>query len=232
MPGIVGDPADDPAPLYYLSLAVAVAAFAAVFYLGRTPFGLTLQGIRDDPTRMRALGYNVALHRTLAFAAGGLIAGVAGVLFVWYNRRIDPGSASLAAVIDVLVVAVIGGLYRLQGAWVGALAFVLIDNYSREWTPDVGSILGPERFNTLIGLIFLIIILVSPGGLVGAWEQGRIGSDRGWGSTSRGGPGSRGRPGGTGGGGPERWRGGSTRCAMRVTPERGGRQCVVKAFGR
>jgi branched-chain amino acid transport system permease protein len=173
LPGIVGNPADDPAPLYYLSLAVAVAAFAAVFYLGRTPFGLTMKGVRDDPTRMRALGYNVALHRTLAFAAGGLIAGMAGVLFVWYNRRIDPGSISLAAVIDVLVVAVIGGLYRLQGAWVGALAFVLIDNYSREWTPDIGSILGPERFNTLIGLIFLIIILVSPGGLVGAWEQGR-----------------------------------------------------------
>jgi branched-chain amino acid transport system permease protein len=171
LPGIVGNPAEDRLPLYYLSLGVAVAAFAAVLYLRRTPFGLTLQGIRDDPTRMRALGYNVELHRMLAFAAGGLIAGMAGVLFVWYNRRIDPGSISLAAVIDVLVVAVIGGLYRLHGAWVGALAFVLIDNYSREWTPDIGSILGPDRFNTLIGLIFLIIILVSPGGLVGAWEQ-------------------------------------------------------------
>ena len=172
LPGIVGDPAVDAAPLYYISLGVAVAAFVAVRYLGRTPFGLTLQGIRDDPIRMRALGYNVELHRTLAFGAGALIAGVAGVLFVWYNRRIDPGSLDLASVIDVLVIAVIGGLYRLQGAWVGALAFVLIDNYSREWTPDIGSILGPERFNTLIGLIFLVIILVSPGGLVGAWEKG------------------------------------------------------------
>lgn len=169
LPGIVGNPAADPAPLYYLSLGVAVAAFAAVLYLARTPFGLTLQGIRDDPTRMRALGYNVVLHRTLAFAAAALIAGAGGILFVWYNRRVDPGSISLAAVIDVLVVAVIGGLYRLQGAWVGALAFVLIDNYSRQWTPEIGSILGPERFNTLIGLIFLIIVLVSPGGLVGAW---------------------------------------------------------------
>jgi branched-chain amino acid transport system permease protein len=173
LPGIVGNPAEDRVPLYYLSLAICVAAFAAVLYLRRTPFGLTLQGIRDDPTRMRALGYNVALHRTLAFAAGGLVAGMAGVLFVWYNRRIDPGSVNLAAVIDVLVVAVIGGLYRLHGAWVGALAFVLIDNYSREWTPDIGPILGPDRFNTLIGLIFLIIVLVSPGGLVGAWEQAR-----------------------------------------------------------
>jgi len=173
LPGVVGDRINDPEPLYYVSLAVAAAAFLAVRYLGRTPFGLTLQGIRDEPTRMRALGYNVVLHRTLAFAVGGLIAALAGILFIWYNRRIGPGSVDLGATIDVLIVAVIGGLYRLQGAWVGALAFVLLDNYSRDWTPDIGSVLGPDRFNTLLGLIFLIIVLVSPGGLVGAWEQGR-----------------------------------------------------------
>jgi branched-chain amino acid transport system permease protein len=173
VPAIVGTQTGDPASLYYISLAVAAIAFVAVLYLGRTPFGLTLQGIRDDPTRMRALGYNVELHRTLAFAAAGLIAAVAGILSVWYTRRIGPGSVDLATVIDVLVVAVIGGLYRLQGAWVGALVFVLLDNYSREWTPEVGSVLGPERFNTLLGLIFLTIVLVSPGGLVGAWEQAR-----------------------------------------------------------
>jgi branched-chain amino acid transport system permease protein len=173
VPGAVGSQTGDPASLYYISLAVAAIAFVAVLYLGRTPFGLTLQGIRDDPIRMRALGYNVALHRTLAFAVAGLIAAVAGILSVWYTRRIGPGSVDLATVIDVLVVAVIGGLYRLQGAWVGALVFVLIDNYSREWTPEIGSVLGPQRFNTLIGLIFLAIILLSPGGLVGAWERAR-----------------------------------------------------------
>lgn len=173
LPGLVGNPVVDRTPLYYTSLAVAVLAFVALLYLGKTPFGLSLQGVRDDPARMRALGYNVALHRMLAFGAAALVAALAGVLFVWYNRRIDPASIRLGFTIDVLVVAVIGGLYRLHGAWVGALAFVLIDNYSRRWTPDIGPVLGPDRFNTLIGLIFLIIILVSPGGLVGAWEQMR-----------------------------------------------------------
>jgi branched-chain amino acid transport system permease protein len=173
VPGIVGSRSTEPAPLYYISLGVAIVAFLAAIYVGRTPFGMALKGVRDDPTRMRALGYNVALHRTLAFAAAGLIAALAGILFVWYNRAIGPGSVDLGSVIDVLVVAVIGGLYRLQGAWVGALAFVLLDNYSRRWTPDIGSVLGPDRFNTLLGLIFLAIVLVSPGGLVGAWEQAR-----------------------------------------------------------
>jgi branched-chain amino acid transport system permease protein len=75
---------------------------------------------------------------------------------------------------------VIGGLYRLEGAWIGALAYALIDNYSREWVPDVGNILGPARFNTIIGLVFLIIVLLSPGGLVGIWEdvRDRIGGRR------------------------------------------------------
>ena len=153
-----------------------------------------MQGLRDEPDRMRALGFNVTLHRTLAFAAGALIAGIAGVLSVWYNRRISPGSISLGQTIDVLVIAVIGGLYRLEGAWVGAIFFALLDNYSREYTPDIGEFLGPERFNTLIGIIFLVIVLVSPGGLVGLWEKTkeRMGPSSG-GRRSRAGP-AAGRP--------------------------------------
>ena len=85
----------------------------------RTPFGLTLQGIRDDPVRMGSLGYNVPLHRTLAFAFGGFIAAIGGVLFVWWNGHIAPSTIGLGATIDVLVIAVIGGLYRLEGAWLG-----------------------------------------------------------------------------------------------------------------
>ena len=65
----------------------------------------------------------------------------------------------------MLVIAVIGGLYRLEGAWVGALFFVIINNYSQQI-----SFIGP-RFHTLIGAIFLVIVLVSPGGLVGLWER-------------------------------------------------------------
>jgi PAS domain S-box-containing protein len=77
------------------------------------------------------------------------------VLSVWYNSRITPGSINLEQTINILIIAVIGGLYRLEGAWVGALAYALIDNYSREWTPTVGDVLGPERFNTILGVVFL-----------------------------------------------------------------------------
>jgi branched-chain amino acid transport system permease protein len=164
-PGVIGNVDAHTNRLYYVTLVVALAVYALLRYLVRTPFGLTLQGIRDDPVRMASLGYNVPLHRTIAFAFAGFIAAIGGVIFVWWNGHIDPASIDLGATIDLLVIAVVGGLYRLEGAWVGALFFVIINNYSQRI-----SFIGP-RFHTLIGAIFLVIVLVSPGGLVGLWER-------------------------------------------------------------
>jgi branched-chain amino acid transport system permease protein len=180
LPGLVGSPEQDPEPRYYVTLVVAVLVFIGLSALSRTAFGLGLQGIRDEPARMRALGFDVTLHRTLAFGIGAVIAAIAGILSVWYNGRITPGSINLAQTIDILIIAVIGGLYRLEGAWLGALAYALIDNYSREWVPEVGNVLGPARFNTLIGVVFLVIVLLSPGGLIGIYEsvRDRIGRRR------------------------------------------------------
>jgi branched-chain amino acid transport system permease protein len=185
LPGILGNPESDPVPRYYVTLAVALVVFIALRGLSRTAFGLGLQGVRDEPARMRALGFDVTLHRTLAFALAAFVAGVAGVLSVWYNRRISPGSINLEWTINILIIAVIGGLYRLEGAWIGALTYALIDNYSRKWVPDVGNVLGSARFNTIIGLVFLIIVLLSPGGLVGIWEnvRERLGGRRRGGGT-------------------------------------------------
>jgi branched-chain amino acid transport system permease protein len=164
-PSAIGNVDSHTNRLYYIALVAALGVYALLRYLVRTPFGLTLQGVRDDPVRMASLGYNVPLHRTIAFAFAGFIAAIGGVIFVWWNGHIDPASIDLGATIDLLVIAVIGGLYRLEGAWVGALFFVIINNYSQR----IGFI-GP-RFHTLIGAIFLVIVLVSPGGLVGLWEH-------------------------------------------------------------
>ena len=164
-PHIVGSPDAHPNRLYYISLVTALVVYVVLRYVVRAPVGLTLQGLRDDPIRMSSLGYNVPLHRTVAFAFAALVAGVGGVLFAWWNAHIDPASIDLTATIDVLVIAVVGGLYRLEGAWVGALFFVIVNNYSQR----IGFI--GDRFHTLIGAIFLAIVLVSPGGLIGLWER-------------------------------------------------------------
>ncbi|MEA2292115.1 MAG: hypothetical protein QOF17_1135 [Solirubrobacteraceae bacterium] len=166
-PDLLGISLREPTTFYFLALAVAVAAYLAVRHVIGSPFGLTLQGVRDSAPRMAALGYNVTAHRVAAFAFAGLVAACGGVLAVWYNGQIAPGSIDLTRTIDVLVVAVIGGLYRLEGAWIGALAFTLLTNFANDYTP---------RFNTVIGLIFIAILLLSPGGIAGIWESvaGRV----------------------------------------------------------
>ena len=168
-PGFIGDPITDPTPLYYTCLGCSVGVYVLMRYVTRTPFGIALQGVRDDPPRMRSLGYNVPLHRTLAFTLGAFVASIAGILSVWFNTQISPGSINITQTIAVLIIAVIGGLSRLEGAWIGALAYVLIDYYSRQYTPTLGLWLNPGRFATIIGVVFLLIVLVSPDGLIGIW---------------------------------------------------------------
>ena len=123
-PGLIGNVDAHPNRLYYVALGASLVVFVLLRYIVRTPFGLALQGVRDDPVRMSSLGYNIVLHRTLAFGFAAFIASLGGVLFVWWNGHIDPASIDLSAMIDVLVIAVIGGLYRVEAAWLGAFVFV------------------------------------------------------------------------------------------------------------
>jgi len=148
-----------------------VAVYLLPRYVVRTPFGMALQGIRDEPSRMRSLGYNVPLHRTLAFTLGAFVAAIAGILSVWFNTQISPGSIRIDQTIAILIIAVIGGLSRLEGAWIGAFAYAVIDYYARQDTPTLGSWLGPGQFDTIIGLIFLLIVLLSPDGLIGIGQK-------------------------------------------------------------
>ncbi len=156
----------DPVPFYYLALTVAAGFLLTVFYASRSTFGLGLQAIRDNPRRMRALGYNVTLHRIAAYFLSGIIAGTAGVLMVWFNGRISPGSVGVDVVIDILVIAVVGGMRHPLGPFLGAIGFVLLENFAID-------LIDRERFNTVIGLAFLLVVLFSPDGLLGLWNRFR-----------------------------------------------------------
>ncbi len=154
----------DPMPYYYLCLGVSTIAYLAILYGQRSTFGLTIQAIRDNPRRMRAIGYDVALHKVVAWLIAGIIAGLAGVLLVWFNGRISPGTIGVSAAINILIIAVIGGLRHPIGPFIGSLVVILMQTFAID-------IVGAERFNTLIGLFFLIIVFVSPDGLLGLWGR-------------------------------------------------------------
>ncbi len=154
----------DPIPFYYLCLSSAAFFFCATTYGARSTFGLTLQAVRDNPRRMSALGYNVMAHRVYAFFLAGIIAGTAGVLLVLFNGRVSPGTIGVDIAIDILVIAVVGGLRHPIGPFLGALAFVLLENFAID-------LIDRERFNTVIGMAFLLVVFFSPDGLIGLWQK-------------------------------------------------------------
>jgi branched-chain amino acid transport system permease protein len=162
-PGFIGNIVEDRQRLYYIALVSAVFVYVLVRYVVRTPFGISFQGIRDEPTRMASLGYNVALHRTLAFGIGAFIAAIGGVLYAWWFGQLSPTTMGLDATIQLLVIAVIGGLRRIEGAWIGAIAFLAINNEITNRIPSSGLPVIGGTFNTVIGFIFLAIVIVSPG---------------------------------------------------------------------
>ncbi|MCC5954657.1 MAG: branched-chain amino acid ABC transporter permease [Natronohydrobacter sp.] len=165
-----------PVPFYYLTLACAVLSYLAVIYVSRSPFGLALQGVRDGPRRMAALGYNVTAHRIAAYTFASVIAAVGGILLVWQNSQISPGTVGIPAVIDILVIAVVGGLRRPIGPFVGALIYVLLRTFSPDLLTGFG--LSGERFKTLIGMGFLLIVFFSPDGVLGLWDRWRARQQR------------------------------------------------------
>lgn len=174
VPSPIGNPNVHPNRLYYVALVTAVVVYLLIRYVARTPFGLALQGIRDDPVRMTSLGYNVPLHRALAFGFASFLASLAGLLFVWWNNQIAPGSIDLLAVLVLLEMAVIGGLNRLEGAWLGAFVFQVIFVYAPRvdfhWN-FLNSHAAGARYQTAVGAVFLLIVLISPNGLFGIWEM-------------------------------------------------------------
>lgn len=161
----------DPKPFYFLSLAIASFGYFLVLYLSRAPFGLALQAIRENPRRMSALGFNVTAHRIAAHALAGFLASLGGVLLVWLNTQISPGSVSLIPVINILIIAILGGILHPIGPFIGALIFILMENFAM-------SLIGGDRFNTVIGLTFLLIVLSSPDGVIGLWEKLKVWSTK------------------------------------------------------
>ena len=165
-PVIAGLNLRDPIPFYYISLATAAIAYAATVYMGKSTFGLSLQGIRDNERRMRALGFNVTAHRILAYTIAALIASLGGILTVWLNGRISSGSVGIGTTIDILIIAFVGGLGHPIGAFAGAVLFILLENFAID-------LIARERLNLLIGAVFLSIVLFSPDGILGLWEKAK-----------------------------------------------------------
>ncbi|MEJ0079025.1 MAG: branched-chain amino acid ABC transporter permease [Alphaproteobacteria bacterium] len=147
---------------YWFTLIVFAIALFFIWRLTRSPFGAALQGVRDQPRRMRMLGHNVWLIQWLAFVLASFWGSVAGLLFVYYNLFISPHAISLQQSAEVLLMAILGGASTLTGPIVGAVVITLVKNVVSTYV---------DRWNTLLGAIFVIVIMFMPFGIVPGVRQ-------------------------------------------------------------
>jgi branched-chain amino acid transport system permease protein len=142
---------------YYATLIIFLLSLAAVAVFVRSPFGSALMGTRDQPRRMNALGYHVWAIRFFACLFSGLLTSVSAILFVYYTQFISPQTLALTSSAEVLLMVISGGAGTLLGPIVGAGLVVAVK------TVVSGFI---ERWNFLLGAIFVAIVILMPEGLV------------------------------------------------------------------
>ncbi len=146
-----------PAHFYWATLVVFLAALGSMAIVVASPFGASLRGTRDQPRRMAALGYHVWMIRFLAFLLSGFWSGVAGLLFLYYNQFVSPQGVALTASAEALLMVISGGSGTLLGPVVGAALVVVMKNVASGYI---------ERWNFVLGAIFVAIVVFMPEGLV------------------------------------------------------------------
>src|SRR6185295_7668905 len=134
-----------------LATVVAMVIFVA------SPFGAAVRGTRDQPRRMTALGYNVWLTRFAAFLFSGFWSGVAGLLYLYYNQFISPQAVALSASAEALLMVIAGGTATLLGPIAGAVLVIVMKYVASAYI---------ERWNFVLGAIFVLIVIFMPEGLV------------------------------------------------------------------
>ncbi len=154
----------DPTAFYYLALVTFLLAFGLLFLIVHSPFGMSLRGIRESEGRMRSLGYNVWFHKYLAFILAGAFAGLAGVLWAYYNGFVSPVEVQLVTSVEGLLMVALGGPGTLIGPALGAGVIVFLKNFVSVYT---------KRWLLILGGVYIGVILFAPRGLIGALRGGR-----------------------------------------------------------
>ena len=141
---------------YWVVLALVALALGWMHRATRSRFGHALMGIRDNETRMRALGYPVFRIQLVAFAIAGAVAGLAGALLANGNGFISPGAMHWTQSATLVVMVVIGGLGRSWGGPVGAAVWLLLEEVLKQHT---------EHWHLPLGLLLIAVALWAPKGL-------------------------------------------------------------------
>lgn len=172
------DPARNRLFLYYVALVLFVFTFVFIRRLVNSPTGTVFKAIRENEERAQAIGYNTLRFKLLSITVAGMLAGVAGMIHSILNKTANPEMLSVAFTVDALLMTIIGGVGTFVGPVLGASGLHLLDTTFRDLEIPIGEgvINVGESWLLLLGLIFVLVVLVFPRGVVGTvqhWWGGR-----------------------------------------------------------
>lgn len=153
--------AASPARFYWLSLAIAAFAVAALRLVAFSPFGFALRATRDSPLRGEAIGIDGKRIQWTAFVVAGTVAGVAGALFAYLKGSVFPDSLGIPLSVDALVMVLLGGIETVSGAIVGAIVYKAL---------SIWLISQTELSKLVLGGFVILIVVAFPKGIVGTIE--------------------------------------------------------------
>lgn len=163
-PGVPGLDLTGAVPFYYAVLVLAGLTAGALARIAASPFGAALAGVRENESRMRAMGYDTFRLKLAAFVIAGAAASVSGVLYAYYNGFVSPDALYWTTSGQVLVMVLLGGAGTLAGPAAGAAAVLLLQNFASSYT---------ERWTLILGAAFILVVLAAPRGLAGLWAPVR-----------------------------------------------------------
>jgi branched-chain amino acid transport system permease protein len=147
-----------PRGAYYFTMIIAGIAMFLMYRILHSPFGSTLQGIRDNPVRSQAIGVNVRRHQLAAIVIAGFFAGVAGVLFVVVDNSVFPDMMFWTLSLEITIMALLGGWFTFLGPMLGAAMIVLLRTFVSTFT---------EYWTFALGILLMLVILFLPEGVLG-----------------------------------------------------------------
>jgi branched-chain amino acid transport system permease protein len=160
--GIVGVPAPDflmsISHYYYFTLVIITVFLIILWKIVNSPFGKTLQAIRENPGRTKFIGINVRRYQLIAFVISSVFLGAAGTLFCGFSHSVFPDYAHWIKSTDMLIICLLGGIYNFTGPIIGSIVYILlsklISSYTMYWL-------------LFLGIILVLLMLFMRGGIMG-----------------------------------------------------------------
>jgi branched-chain amino acid transport system permease protein len=147
---------------YYFILIILVICLIGLYLILESPFGRTLQAIRDNPQRCEAVGINVRRHQLMAIVIATFFAGVAGVLFVVLEGSVFPDLLFWVLSLEIFIMCLLGGWFTFAGPMLGAAIMVALRTFVGIYT---------EYWTLILGVILILLIFFLPEGVMGYFVE-------------------------------------------------------------